>query len=58
MWDDCTLPTEEYKLKIKDFLTKDFPEELSMENLKDYNDIQDKEENNFNKWSHWVKNRR
>lgn len=47
---------EEYKLKIKDFLTKDFLEELNMESLTDYNDVHDKEENNFNKWNHWAKN--
>lgn len=43
---------------MKDLLTKDFPEELSTESLKDYNDVhtQDKEENNFNKWSHWARN--
>lgn len=41
---------------MKDFLTKDFPEEINTESLKDYNDVQDKEENNFNKWSHWAKN--
>ncbi|KAL6416406.1 hypothetical protein ACFW04_013522 [Cataglyphis niger] len=42
---------------MKDFLTKDLPEELSIEeSLKDYNDVKDKEENNFNKWSYWAKN--
>lgn len=46
---------EEYKIKMKNFLAKGSLEEVT-ENMKDYNEKENEDDNNPNKWSYWAKN--
>lgn len=45
---------EKYKIKMK-HLAKESVEETIMENIKDYNETENEDGSNFNKWNYWAK---
>lgn len=40
---------------MKNLFTQ-YSEDVATENIQSYNDVEDEEGNNFNKWSYWAKN--